>query len=115
MQAILAGQVQPIMCPRLVDELTGVLARSKFRRYVTLSEAGAYVALVARKAAHHPDPVSIPARSRDRDDDYLLALAEQTHAEAIVSGDEDLLTMATSPPVLSPRHFAEALLGRSNS
>jgi predicted nucleic acid-binding protein len=48
--------------------------------------------------------------SPDRGDDYLIALARAARADAILSGDSHLtqLTDAT-PPVLTPRQFAEQL------
>jgi len=41
--------------------------------------------------------------SRDPNDDYLVALARRSGAEALISGDDDLLSLTDlDPPVLSP-------------
>jgi len=56
------------------------------------------------------DPVDVARLTRDPADDYLVALARDARAEAIVSGDADLLTLeAAEPPVLSPRAVVEQL------
>ena len=53
------------------------------------------------------DPGSAPSiRSTDPDDDYLIALAEDASA-VLVSGDNDLLTLAGRIPVYSPAQFRE--------
>ncbi len=48
---------------------------------------------------------------RDRDDDEVLAVAVATKAEAIVTGDNDLLTLKVHAgiPILSPRQLVELL------
>ena len=48
--------------------------------------------------------------ARDPSDDYLVALARDARADAIVSGDADLLALeAAAPPILTPRAFVEEL------
>ncbi|MGI8578783.1 MAG: hypothetical protein ACR2KG_12925 [Nocardioidaceae bacterium] len=49
----------------------------------------------------HPDPGPPPARVRDPDDDYLVALAEAT-AAVIVTGDADLLDADLQPGAITP-------------
>jgi predicted nucleic acid-binding protein len=56
------------------------------------------------------DPVEIEAILGDPEDDYLVALAREAGAEAIVSGDGHLLGHAgLEPPALSPREACELL------
>jgi predicted nucleic acid-binding protein len=51
------------------------------------------------------DPRDPPRVLRDRGDDYLVALAKAAAAEAIVTGDRDLLDHeGLDPPALSARH-----------
>ena len=55
-------------------------------------------------------PAALPASvCRDREDDEVLAAAAK--AEAIVTGDKDLLTLKTygGIPILSPRQLVELL------
>ena len=51
------------------------------------------------------------AVSRDPDDDYLIALAQATNVDHLVSGDKDLTSLAAtvSPPVLSTAAFLDLL------
>ena len=57
------------------------------------------------------DPISPPPVLRDPGDDYLVALAKTASAEAIITGDRDLLD---HPGLEPPAHTARqgcALLG----
>jgi predicted nucleic acid-binding protein len=56
------------------------------------------------------DPLEVEAATRDRDDDYLVALAREHDADFIVTGDRDLLDWADQkPPVIRPAAFEEML------
>ncbi|MBW3606081.1 MAG: putative toxin-antitoxin system toxin component, PIN family [Actinobacteria bacterium] len=79
---IQTARVRPIVCPHLVDELTGVLHRTKFRRYLTVDEADEAIELLVESAEPHDEPNDVPPRSRDPKDDYLIALAIDTNAAA---------------------------------
>lgn len=50
---------------------------------------------------------------RDTDDRWILATAVDADADVLVTGDEDLLTVAADAPlpILSPREFWNRLLG----
>jgi putative PIN family toxin of toxin-antitoxin system len=104
------GAFELLVSPKLLAELARVLARPKFRRYASESEARAYVAFLKRFATLGPD-VESPARlSPDPGDDYLLALARSHFANFLVSGDADLCQLEnTEPPVLTPRAFLNRL------
>ena len=56
-----------------------------------------------------PDPPNPAQRSRDPGDDYLIALAESS-ASILVSGDQDILALSESRPILAPADF-QARLG----
>jgi putative PIN family toxin of toxin-antitoxin system len=61
-----------------------------------------------RQHATWCDPAKPPKRiCRDSDDDWVLATALAGNAEAVVTGDADLLTLAlySGIEVLSPRQF----------
>jgi putative PIN family toxin of toxin-antitoxin system len=53
----------------------------------------------------------IPAHSRDRKDDYLLALSSRHHVDYLVTGDEDLLVLGEHAGVriVSPADFVAIL------
>jgi uncharacterized protein len=55
-----------------------------------------------------PNPVAPPAVVRDPRDDYLVALARSAGADAVVTGDRDLLDQAgLEPPAITPRQVCE--------
>lgn len=104
------GRFELIISPTVLEELVDVLARPKFRRFISTAIAVAFidgVAAGAILAADQPEPRTF---SRDPDDDYLIALARSTGAHYIVSGDRDLLDLTDpDPPILTPRQFLDLL------
>jgi uncharacterized protein len=106
----LAGELDIVASAQLLDELGDVLARPKFRRWLSLDEAAEYITFVklhARQVASQP---SESGHTRDPDDDHLVTLARSAHVDLLVSGDKDLtsLTSAT-PPIATPRQLIELL------
>lgn len=101
-----------VVSPRLLAELTGVLLRDRFRRYVIAAEVRELVADLAAVATVIRDPPDPVAITRDPNDDYLVALAVAAQADALVSGDRDLTDPQDPPvPVLTPRTFLDRLGG----
>lgn len=81
-----------IVSPLLLAELGEVLSRPKFARWAGDGRGDAYVAGLAARSEHRPDPPPSPSsRVRDPDDDYLVALMRATQADLLVSLDRDLL------------------------
>jgi len=104
------GLFDVVVCPALLDELRGVLARPKISQRISQRDARAYVEWVERVGLSDKDPVDILSISPDPDDDYLIALARQSGAGVIVSGDAHLLSLALGGlRVLSPAAFAELI------
>jgi len=85
-----AGRVEVLTCPALSAELCRVLLRPKFRRWFTEEAARELLARLEAIATQCDDPPDGGLRTRDPKDDYLLALAQATDADAVVSGDGDL-------------------------
>ena len=50
-----------------------------------------------------------PRICRDPDDDFLFALFDQGHVDAIISGDKDVLTLKGRYPVMTPRELIDRL------
>lgn len=98
-----------IVSPRLIEELTGVLARAKFARWSAAGRGEAYAAAFAARAESHDDQLAV-AVTRDPDDDYLIALARSSRADVIVSVDRDLLDANLSDVVVvDPGEFMRRL------
>ncbi len=100
-----------VMCPALLEEIRGVLtARPRLRRWIGLDTARLFVATIETLVDLVDDPVGIDAETRDRADDYLIALARANDVELIVSGDKDLLQWERQqPPVMTPSEFEQRL------
>jgi len=96
------GELEAIVSPWLLDELEIVLRREKFRRYVGLELAEAFLEMLRAEATLAPDPAeSAPLRCRDPKDDYLLALAFHQKA-MLVTGDSDLIELSGGAPIVMP-------------
>jgi putative PIN family toxin of toxin-antitoxin system len=99
---LLEQRFELVVSPRLLGELTGVLLRDRFRRYVTAAEVRELVADLAAVAIVLRDPPDPVAVTRDPNDDYLIALAVAAQADALVSGDRDLTDLEDPPVPLVP-------------
>ena len=101
-EAVITGKLVAVVSQHLLDELTAVLIRPTFRRWVSVTDAVAFVETLAGYADLYPDPGTPASRTRDPNDDYLVALAEAAVA-VIVSGDADVLDADLETPAISPR------------
>jgi putative PIN family toxin of toxin-antitoxin system len=107
LRAWLDGAFELVVRRRLLDELRRALAYPKLRRRIGPEEARRFVDLLTQTAVVVPDPDRPPSvRSRDPDDDYLIALAEQEVA-ALVSGDRHLLDLGDRIPVFTAAAFLQ--------
>ncbi len=110
LRALSDGLFDAVVCPRLMGELEGVLARPKINRSVTPNDARMFVQWLSRVAIPESDPRDTPRLSCDPDDDFILALAVESGAAVVVSGDAHLLDLGcTGPRVLSPSVFADVV------
>jgi putative PIN family toxin of toxin-antitoxin system len=108
--ARLAGRFELIVSPALLAELAGVLERPKFRRWLTVEEARAFVRTLRTSATLIDDPPREHHGLRDPDDAYLLTLARSAKADCLVSGDADLTSLSDpQPPVITPADFLASL------
>ena len=103
-------RVELVVSAALRDELTDVLARPRFRRWVSTEVAAEFITGLAQDAVLAEDPPAQSGLSADPDDDYLVTVARATGADYLISGDRHLLGLADPvPPVLTPRQFCELL------
>jgi uncharacterized protein len=94
--------VELVVSPHLIAELSDVLGRRRFRRYLSVGEAEEFVRGLTRLAITVNDPPAHGAITRDINDDYLVRLARAGGADALVSGDRDLLDADIDDIVLTP-------------
>ncbi|MCC7291139.1 MAG: putative toxin-antitoxin system toxin component, PIN family [Phycisphaerales bacterium] len=90
-EGVEGGALSLVASPDLIDEFTEVVARPYFERLIHADDAMAVADLLRRAALHKPIHVKLVCR--DPSDDYLLALAEVSTAEVLVTRDEDLLVI----------------------
>ncbi|RLE20594.1 MAG: putative toxin-antitoxin system toxin component, PIN family [Acidobacteria bacterium] len=95
---------QLILSPHILGEFERVMT-SKFK----FDEARVERALTLFLRVGHivtPEPLAEPV-CRDKDDDAVLALAQSSGADCLVTGDGDLLILEsfTRIPIISPRAF----------
>ncbi len=109
--ALLAGEATLCLSEPLLAELAEVLQREKFRsRLEERGQSASAILARFREVAKMTEPVAmpVPASLRDPDDVQVLACAVAGLADAIVTGDDDLLALRDSEgiPIIQ---IAEAL------
>jgi len=112
-RSTLDGRIELITSPLVLQEITTVLARPRLQKYLSAEEALRFIADLAAQTTLVADR-SGPHRAvcRDPHDDYLVALATASGAEAIVTGDLDLLAIdpkQLSTAVITPRQLIDRL------
>lgn len=108
MRAIVGDRIEVLVSPLLLAELERVLRRPKFVKYVNEETTREFIDRLRRHATVVDDPSEQPEVTRDRNDDYLFALARQEQVDAIVSGDRDVIEAGVaSPAVWTPRQLAD--------
>jgi len=102
--ALVAGDI--LLSSTTFTELSQVLERPKFDRYVTPEERARFLAMLLAEGRLIEVAEAIRA-CRDPDDDKFLELAVSGSADSLVTGDQDLL--ALNPfrdiPIVTPGEF----------
>lgn len=103
------GAFELVVSPALLAELDRVLSEPRIAERVDM----AFVAVLRAELVHDglvvQDPSAEREVPRDPDDDYLVALAREGRAHAIVTGDAHLLEADLRPPAVRPRDFLARL------
>lgn len=116
---VMAGIVAEGLCREILEihvpEHTAILSQVLWnellvtlRRKFDLTPDDLPILGLYRQHAEWHEPVALQAAvCRDADDDWVLATAVAGDADAIVSGDADLLTLGnySGVKILSPRQF----------
>jgi putative PIN family toxin of toxin-antitoxin system len=110
-EAARSGAIEMIGCETLFGEFERGLEGRYFRERVREEERVLLSAMVRGIATVFRDPESPPRVLRDLADDYLVALASVAGADAIVTGDRDLLDHVGLDPPAVTAYEACASLG----
>ena len=103
------GAFELVVSEELVGELESTLRYPKIVSRITTTESEAFILLLRHHATWFSTKGIEPVvRSRDANDDYLIALAQISRSN-LVSGDNDLLELANQIPVIPPAQFLEML------
>ena len=93
-QAWQTGALVPLVCRATVQELIRVLAYPRFRLNADEQEELLADFLPWAEVVDLPDPPPAVPACRDRADEVFMQLAVASRADALVSGDQDLLALA---------------------
>jgi len=109
--AVLDNDIDILMSEETFAELVSRLDRPKFDRYREPEAWNLFLSELVELALWLEDAGTATGISRDADDDKFLALAVTGQADAIISGDSDLLELVTHDgiPVLTPAQFLQHL------
>jgi len=115
----ISGAFDLMVSHATLDELNEVMAR---KRFASIRRTRAkLIDNFLEQVSNHPRLVkeipAIPIYERDPKDTKILALAMAGKADAIVSGDKDLLVLGSYEgiPILSARAFLEMLNGTADA
>lgn len=78
-----------IICPEYIQEIKEVTEKEKYRKWFTKEAADALISIIENKCENIniiPSPVE---NLRDKNDSYLINLAQQGNADILVSNDDD--------------------------
>jgi len=109
--AVLDNDIDILMSEATFTELVSRLDRPKFDRYREPEAWNLFLSELVELALWHEDAGTATGIFRDADDDKFLALAATGQADAIISGDGDLLELVAHEgiPVLTPAQFLRQL------
>lgn len=99
----------------LIAEVARVLIRPRIQKlyaeFVTAERRMGFLARMREEAVMVPGGRTVDYTSRDEKDDPILASAADGHADYIVTGDLDLLTLGAFEgiPIVTPEQFLKIL------
>jgi uncharacterized protein len=110
-EAVLDRDIGILMSEATFGELASRLDRPKFEKYREPEAWNLFLSELVELALWQEDAGTAAGISRDVDDDKFLALAVTGQADAIISGDGDLLELVTHEgiPIITPAKFLQLL------
>ncbi|MFO1466605.1 MAG: putative toxin-antitoxin system toxin component, PIN family [Steroidobacteraceae bacterium] len=110
-EAILDLDIDVLMSESTFSELMTRLDRPRFDRYREPESWNSFLTALVELAQWREDAGTATGTSRDAHDDKFLALAVTGQADAIISGDRDLLELVSHEglPILTPAQILQDL------
>ncbi len=110
LDAIRERRLRPVLSNALLEEFTEVASRPRMRKWFAVGDAADFAEALRSQSDLGEPAVSVTA-CRDPDDDYLLALAQTSKADYLVTRDEDLLVLREwhGTAIIPPSQFLQAL------
>ena len=91
---LIEGQVQPVFSQQILDEIVRVTQRPKLQKYFAPQKVDELIKFLTTIGILI-EVESVVTACRDPKDNYLLALARDSQASFLVTGDQDLLVLET--------------------
>jgi uncharacterized protein len=91
-ELLVTAAVRPIFSAQLLDELLITTQKPKLQRYFQKDKVDSLI-IFLREIGEVIDSQSIVSACRDPKDNYLLALAKDSDADFLITGDRDLLVL----------------------
>lgn len=106
-QAWLAKEIIVCLSPELKAEILGKLQR----KFLLPPDSFAHIKEDLNKNTKKFVPRVHVSLARDSNDNFLLELADEAHADYIISGDKDLLTLKNykETKILSPAEYLQTV------
>ncbi|SRR5574344_1571935 len=90
---ILELKIDVVTCNQLIDEISNVLQREKFIKYISKRQINEAIAIHI-KLCRFVEVMDEPDLLSDKKDNFLIALYKVAHATKLVTGDKQLLLEA---------------------
>lgn len=105
---ITSNKIKIVITDQLLDEIRLVTSRPKLKKYFDQDKVSDLIVLL-EIISDKVKLKKIERICRDPKDDFLLALAKQSKANYLITGDKDLLTLKTHGQayIVSPKDFDE--------
>ena len=91
-ERIAEGKIEIIITTRLLDEIVDVAPRKRLEKYFQDADVQKFLVYL-KSISTYTEIKSKVNICRDEKDNYLLALAQDSEADYLVTGDKDLLTL----------------------
>lgn len=91
-ELLVTASIQPIFSNQLLDELLITTQKPKLQKYFQKDRVDSLMIFLG-EIGEIIDSKSIVSACRDSKDNYLLALAQDSNANFLITGDRDLLVL----------------------